>query len=161
MNIAERHPENHTEAVWLWPWPKEETREFFEDIQAVQAFAPGPDDTAIIKFILLSGYEMDNDRARKMFQSLAVDVCRMPGLPPETLERIVAKPLQPDGRHKSYIEFPVAQIPRSIAKDFGADFARLETLLPQAEREPGRGYAIEDTPDGYALRPDRDNEFLE
>lgn len=158
--MAENYPENHPDAVWLWPWPKDETREFFEDIQAVQAFAPGPEDTAIVKFLLLTGYQLDSKQARIMFRAIAVEACRMPDLSPAVLEAIVAKPLQSEKGPASYIEIPVAQIPQSAAAEFGADFAKLETLLPSAEREAGRGYAVEQSPDGYVLRTEFDNTLL-
>lgn len=158
MKMPDYYPENHPDAVWLWPWPKDETREFFEDIGAIPAFAPGPEDTAYIKFILFCGYDLDDEKGREMLRALAMEGCGMPAIPKAQLERITAKPIQPDGRYRSYIEIPIAQVPRSVAKEFRADFDRLETLLPQAKREAGRLYAVDESPDGFVLKPDLDNE---
>lgn len=146
-------PEDHPKALWLWTWSKEDTRRFFTAIGADLAFAPGPPGKAILKYIIRARLKIEPQTARLFITDLALNA----GLEIPShylLQSVKVKPLQTPEGLGCYMEVPVALLPKSVAAEFGADLDRVERLLPQSEREPGRMYGFEETPDGYVARPD-------
>ena len=150
------HPEDHPDTIWFWPWSKTDTRQFFASLNASEAFAPGPtDDKAIFKYLVRTKTDLSPLISHFFLNTLA-EVAGLRRLNSKALNGVKVRPLQlADGQTASYMDIPVALLPKSVAAEFGADIDRLEQILPEAERKPGKRYAFEKTPDGYVLRPDR------
>lgn len=148
------HPEDHPEAIWFWPWPKKETRQFFEELGAATGFAPGPGDKVILKFFLPTRLGLHDRIAGSLLNELATAV-GLAKLSPDVLKAVKVKPLQlENGETGSYIEAPVATLPKAAIIEIGIDLDRLNDLLPMSKREPGKQYPVTMTPDGWAIQPE-------
>ena len=139
---------------WLWPWPAQETKEFFESLGAGFAAAPGPGiGQATIKYILFSPADTSREAVCKELR-VAARLRQRPRLTRKHTERIIVKDGRADGKAFTYAEVPIAITTLEVAKqEYGIDLERVETVLPQAERESGRMYRLDDSPDGLTVEP--------
>ncbi len=139
---------------WLWPWPALETKEFFESLGAGFAAAPGPRlGEATVKYILFSLEPVTAEAVCKQLR-VAARAQQRPRLTRKHTERVIVKDGITEGRSFTYAEVPIAITTLAVVKEeYGIDLERAEVVLPQAERETGRMYRIDDSPDGLTVEP--------
>lgn len=147
-------PDEHPEAQWLWPWSKEQTRDFFAGLQAGQQLIPGPEpELALLQYIVICQDELTDELARDNIALLAV-IHGLPPLKPEDRQKVTATTIQLGPLTAACIQITVAVVPADPAADRQPNLAGMTPVLPAGQPQPPSDYSLEQTEDGYVLRPD-------
>lgn len=146
-------PENHPEAQWHWPWPPERAREFFAALGAAQSFTPGPGpEQSTLRFMIFLTEETDDATAQALLAKQAA-AWGFPGLAPEQLETVRARPVRLGPKTAAFIAVPVAILPASAAAEYGSG---MQTVIPLKNSEPpgiDNDWDLAKTDEGFALTP--------
>lgn len=152
--MTDYFPENHPDAQWLWPWSREQTRDFFAALAAAQRLIPSPEpELALLQYIVICQDELTDELARDNIALLAI-IHGLPPLAPEDQEKVTAATVQLGPLTAAVIQVTVAVVPADPAAARQPNLAGLTPVLPAGQTQPPSDYSLEQTDDGYVLRPD-------
>ena len=129
------------------------THGFFQSTGGHPAAAPGPEtNPATLKYLLFIKSVRDTEQARNLVQT-GIRLFGLASLTPEQLELVTAHPGITNAGTFTYIDVNIAVLSLTrLKEEYDIDLARHEAVLPEAERDPGRIYQVDESPDGLIVK---------